>query len=294
MREGELDEAQRRFQQALALSQRLGEPSGKATYLHQLGTVFQRRGQWEEAERHYRESARLAEEGGDLQGAAQTWNQLAILNKDAGRPGVAEEWYRKSIDAKRRARNAKDTSAGLLNLANLLRTQPDRLVEARELADEALKLSQGLDPAAVEIWRHLNDFALIAEQQAAETRDGSRRDQFRAEARQYRRLGIEARINFAGTRHQMQRHLPLIGVVVVAAQDKSRQDELLLALTSPEAGGQDKLVAAVRQILAGERNEDDLGQGLDSEDSIILHFILRGIADPPTLNELIPDEPPAE
>jgi hypothetical protein len=57
-----------------------------------------------------------------------------------------------------------------------------------------------------------------------------------------------------------------------------------------EQRGWTNLVAAVRQILAGERNEQVLFAPLDLEDSMIIDTILRAIADPTTLSALMPTE----
>ena len=57
-----------------------------------------------------------------------------------------------------------------------------------------------------------------------------------------------------------------------------------------EQKGWTNRVTAVRQILAGERNEQVLVAPLDLEDSMIIETILRSIADPTTLSALLPAE----
>ena len=57
-------------------------------------------------------------------------------------------------------------SRALNNLADLLQTQPGRLAEARQLAEEALAIKQTLDPGAAEIWTTYNILAEIADQEA--------------------------------------------------------------------------------------------------------------------------------
>jgi len=61
-----------------------------------------------------------------------------------------------------------------------------------------------------------------------------------------------------------------------------------------EQRGWTNLVAAIRRILAGERDADTLCESLDSEDSMIVDAILQGLADPSTLNDLLPDQDSAE
>ncbi|MDA0918771.1 MAG: tetratricopeptide repeat protein, partial [Planctomycetota bacterium] len=145
MLEGNLAEAQTRYRDALALFQRLREPTTEAVVWHQLGRVFQEARNWDEAERHYREAARLKEANGLIggsNGVETTWNQLAIVSENAGRPEAAETWYRKAIEGGKQTGDLLPVATALNNLANLLRTQPQGLTEARELAEEALAIKQ--------------------------------------------------------------------------------------------------------------------------------------------------------
>lgn len=57
-----------------------------------------------------------------------------------------------------------------------------------------------------------------------------------------------------------------------------------------EEHGWINLVAAIRRILAGERNEQALCAPLSLKDSMIIETILRAIADPTTLSALLPAE----
>ena len=279
MLEGDLVDAVQRHQEALELFQSLGEPGMVAVAHHQLGLVFQKARQWEQAEQHYRESARISEQGGNLARAAHTWNQLAILNVFAGKPEAAESWFRKAIDGFRSLGDTAVLSKCLNNLAHLLRTQPGRLDEARQLAEEALALKETLDHGAAEIWSTYNILAKIADQQLQPDL-----------AAQYRQLARTAKRNFAGTSQEMKRHLSIIFGTVQAVLDPGKADEFRIALSQMEQGAWTNLVAAVRQILAGERNEQVLVAPLDLEDSMIIETILRAIADPTTLSALMPAE----
>jgi tetratricopeptide (TPR) repeat protein len=171
----------------------------------------------------------------------------------------------------------------LSNLANLLQTQPGRLDEARELAEEALAIMKTLDPGAAEIWTTYNILAEIADQQSQPDR-----------AAEYRRLAREAKRNFAGTAHEMKRYLPVILGTLQAIHDPDTADAFRTALWQMEEHGGTNLVAAIRRILAGERIEQALCSPLDLEDSMIIETILRAIADPTTLSALLPSEGAAE
>jgi tetratricopeptide (TPR) repeat protein len=279
LQEGDLADAVKRFQEALELFQRLGEPATEAGVQHKLGLAFARARQWEQAEQHYRESARLNEQCGDLAGAAQTWNQLANLNQFAGKPEAAETWYRKAIEGGRKTEDTLPTARALSNLANLLQAQPGRLVEARQLAEEALAITKTMDPGAAEIWNIYSILAKIADQKSPPDR-----------AAEYRRLAREAKRNFAGTAREMKRHLRVIVGTLQAIHDPGKADDFRTALSQMEKHGWTNLVAAIRRILAGERDEQALCAPLDLQDSMIIETILRAIADPSTLSALLPSD----
>ncbi len=226
MREGRLDEAARRYREALALFQQLREPASEAVLWHQLGRVFEESRQWGESERHYREAARIDAERGNLAGAAQTWNQLAMVSKNAGKPDAAEMWYRKAIEGFRANAERINLSKALGNLADLLQSQPGRLAEARELAEEALGISKTLDPGAAEIWSTYNILAEITDREAAATADPTRRQQLTDQARQHRQAARQAKRNFAGTQYQMQQIMPFVVGVVMAVHQPEHRAEL--------------------------------------------------------------------
>ena len=80
----------------------------------------------------------------------------------------------------------------------------------------------------------------------------------------------------------IQTHAGLILGVVQCIQNPDLRPLMEQALVVSEQNGWDKLVAAIRQILNGSREESILN-GLDDEDSVIVSAILRGLQDPNTL-----------
>ena len=74
----------------------------------------------------------------------------------------------------------------------------------------------------------------------------------------------------------------------MAAQNADQRDTLIArGLPTLEKGGWTNL-AAIRRILAGERDADALCESLDPEDSMIVEAILAGIEDPSSLQDLLP------
>ncbi|MFN0069725.1 MAG: tetratricopeptide repeat protein, partial [Limisphaerales bacterium] len=299
MKEGNLAEAADRYRVALALFQQLREPASEAVIWHQLGMVFQEARQWDEAERHYREAARIKEENGIISGAngaSTTWNQLATVSKNAGKPDAAEMWYWKAIEGFRAGEETINLSKALSNLAALLLPQSGRLAEARPLAEEALAIKQTLDPGA-EVWTTYEILAQIAEQEAlgVPPSGGAGGEPAKAgtpnPAREYRRLAREARRNFAGTRHQLRQLAPVILATVTACAGQAegleavKQFQLQMAQVSPEWQA---LSRALDRILAGERDEASLCEGLQFNMAMIIETILAGLRDPESLADLLP------
>jgi len=296
MREGKLNEALDRHRAALALFQQLQEPAVEAGAWHNLGIVFEEARQWDEAERHYRESARIREQQGLLGGtnrAAATWGSLAIVSEHAGRPEAAEMWYRKTIEGGRKTDDRVGLAKSLSNLANLLQELPGRLAEARQLAEEALTIKKTLDPGATEIWKTYGLLAEIAEKEAETASDGRLKAGLQTNAREYRRLARDAKRNFAGTRHELRQLAPLIHAVVDACtgQPEARQAVTKHQQQMSQAGAElQPLSRALDRILAGERDENTLCEGLHPNHAMIIETVLHALSDPSTLKDLLPDE----
>jgi tetratricopeptide (TPR) repeat protein len=290
MEEGKLEEARARYRAVLGLFQQLREPASEANAWHQLGMVYQEARQWDEAERHYREAARIRKDRGDLAGAAQTWNQLAIVSEASGKPEAAEGWFRKAIEADRNRRtgNPKNLATDLSNLANLLQTKPGGLSEARQLAEEALALKKTLDSAAAEIWKTHNILADISEKEGALAADSRQQAELQADARSHRRLARDAMRNFAGSRQELQKLLPLVDATVKAAQDSTQQENLDAFLKVLSDGGWGKITKAIHRIIGGERDPEALCVDLGPEESMIVETILAAWSDPSTLKDLLP------
>jgi len=80
----------------------------------------------------------------------------------------------------------------------------------------------------------------------------------------------------------IQTHAGLILGVVQSIQNPELRPQIEQALRLSEQNGWGTLVAAVRKIIGGSR-EESLMRGLDYEDSIIVGAILQGLQDPATL-----------
>ena len=94
-----------------------------------------------------------------------------------------------------------------------------------------------------------------------------------AKAKDYRRLSRTARANFAGTEFELRQHAQLIDGVVRAVDDAKVRQQLESQMQSAPPDWQN-LIAAIRQILNGQRDEDILCEGLNYMGSQIVLAIL--------------------
>jgi tetratricopeptide (TPR) repeat protein len=275
LHQGNLSEAEQRYLEALTTFQQLNEPAKEAAVWHHLGMVYEKGQQWDAAEDAYRTSAQIKESLGNLADAAITWRQLGNLNALVGNLGEAEAWYRKALKQYQKLENQADASQTLSGLAFILQNQPHRLSEARQLAEEAFAINKILDPAAAEIWKTYGILAMIADKQGDST-----------QAKEYRRQARQAKAAFAGTQYELRQYGQLIARVVVAVDDAEIREQLEIEMENFAEVWQN-LVAVIRRILAGERDENILCEPLNSQDSMIISAILRGIADPQSLEALL-------
>jgi tetratricopeptide (TPR) repeat protein len=304
MEENQPAQALQNYRQALSLFQQLQEPASEAVAWDLLGRVYQETRQWEQAERCYREAARIKENLGDRGGAATTWNNLAAVNASAGQPQAAEIWYRQAMAQFRADQDVLHLAGVLNNLANLLRGQPQRLGEARALAEEALALDQTLEPGAAQIWRTYHILADIAEQEAEAGVQPERR---RQQARAYRLQSQAAYRDFPGNQPFLKQLAPLILAACAALAPTQRTWFQRLRNQPPaaahpaalaelaewqaalrEAGPDEaRLADALDRLKAGQR--DGLLDGLGYRTALILDALLRGLADPASLDWLRED-----
>lgn len=77
-------------------------------------------------------------------------------------------------------------------------------------------------------------------------------------------------------------HAQFIHAVVGALRDRAQLPQLHEHLKAAEQAGWGRLVAALRQIIDGRRDES-IKLGLDEEDRILVDAILRGLDNPATL-----------
>ncbi len=108
-----------RYDQALEIYRRLGDLSGEAKVLNNLGTEAYFRGEWHDATRFWEGSAEAADRSGNVVLSATLRNNLAEIDIDQGRLERAEELLRRALDEFRGAGYRLGVAFGYANLARI-------------------------------------------------------------------------------------------------------------------------------------------------------------------------------
>jgi tetratricopeptide (TPR) repeat protein len=305
------------FNGKLALYQPMQEPIAKASILHNLGIIYQDQQRWDEAEHHFREAALIQESHGNLKSAIKSWNHLGIVSQFLGKTELANQWYKKVIEAeKQNGGNSLELALHLTNLAELLRHQPENLAEARDLAEKALFIKKSMDSGSVEIWKTYGLLAEIADVEANAAKDSGEQRKWRQTAINYRRLALDARRAFPGSRVILENCANLIILTVSVCgnfftenrslpwyhrlwrrpitvgdthhiEAKARLKEWQAELRH-ESLYSAQLADALDRLLAGERDPNILCSDLHYDSALIMLTILNGLENPVSLEWLIP------
>ena len=268
LQRGDLAAAQKRHSAALDTFRALNEPQMEAVAWHQLGRVAEEAKQWAEAERCYREAVQIRERIRDWPELTKSFNQLAIVAKGDGRFADAERWYLRALEAFEQLKDTGAQAKVFNNLADLYLTQ-NRLAAAESYARRALAIKETLDLSA-EPW---TTYSILAQIAAAQGQP--------AAAAQWRRKEQESYAAYAGSLHEIREWLPLIDGVVQVCQGNSELTQPVEQALAQYEQGWTTTVAAVRQILAGERDIEALRDGLAVKGFVIVQNILQQIANTP-------------
>jgi tetratricopeptide (TPR) repeat protein len=269
MLQGNLIEAEQRLSLALPLFQQLKKPLSEADAWHSLGEIHQQVKNLQAAAQAYQQAAQIREQQGELAAAAKSWYQFAQVNQTLGNLSQAETGYGKAIEFAKTNKDWIGIANGLYSLADLLHNQPLRLDEARQFAETGLSVSKTLDPNVATIWKTYSLLAKIAELQNDAL-----------QAHNYRCLARETKANSAQAQNELQQHQQFIDAVVAAVAKPALQSQLESMLQKREAKGWTQLTAAIRRVLAGDRDWNMLcdAERLDLLDSVILQKILQRVS----------------
>jgi tetratricopeptide (TPR) repeat protein len=145
---GELEEAQRLYNESLEIKKRLGNQSGIASTLHELGRLAQAQGDLKEARRLYNESLEINKRLDNQSVIASTLHELGRLAQAQGDLKEARRLYNESLEINKRLGNQSDIAITLHELGRLAQAQGD-LEEAQWLYNESLEINERLGNQSV-------------------------------------------------------------------------------------------------------------------------------------------------
>ncbi|MHB0857438.1 MAG: tetratricopeptide repeat protein [Anaerolineae bacterium] len=261
------EQARSRFQAALAHMERTEDLTDRAGVWSQLGTLAWQSGDLSEAERCLLEAVSLAEKAGIPALNAQTWMQLAQLAEKADRIHDAEDRYARAIGVFQQHQLRPGQFLAEIALAGLL-LDHQQLPVARAHAEAARALAEGSRLDA-EAWRA---FALL--ERIAHAEGQTDRETF------WRQRTREAFARSPEAEQVLMRWRPVVQGVAPAARGETLDEATVGLLESLEERPEwRQVVTAIWRILGGERSEE-LYEGLDHSDALVVTRLLRAIENP--------------
>ncbi len=189
---GRYNEADARYDTALAVARRAGDKELEGGTLQHQGILAGKRNQLERASRLYQRALELFQETGDYHGIMQTCNLLGVIEKKAGRLAEARAWFEKSRELAVRLEDQPGLGQAAHNIGivwqhegEAARERGDEpaarrsFEEARHSVEESLQISQAQKdkPHEAASWSqlaqihlHLGDLA-AAERHSHEARE---------------------------------------------------------------------------------------------------------------------------
>ncbi|MFZ1315403.1 tetratricopeptide repeat protein [Methanothrix sp.] len=154
-------EARRLYNESLKIWQDLGERSGEARTLHALGSLAEASGDYPEARRLYNESLKISQDQGDRRGEARTLRDLAMLAQASGDYLEARRLFNESLKIRQELVDRSGVFQTLHALGSLAEASGG-YPEARRLYNESLKISQDLGERSDEA-RTLHNLGSLAQ-----------------------------------------------------------------------------------------------------------------------------------
>jgi len=140
---GDYDEAARRYQRSLKIEERLGNQAGMATSCHQLGRLAYLGDDYDEADKRYQQALQINEQLGNQAGMATGYHQLGILAQLRGDYDEADKRYRQALQIDERLGNRAGVATGYSQLG-ILSAARDDVDEAVALHGRALAIRSQL------------------------------------------------------------------------------------------------------------------------------------------------------
>ena len=133
MEAGRYDEADERYDLALAAARQVGDKELEGALLQHQGILARNRNQLDRATQLYQQALRLFQEAADQGSMMRTYNLLGVAEQTAGRLAEARAWYEKSRDLAVQLKDQPCLGQAAHNIGTICQQEGDA---ARERGDE--------------------------------------------------------------------------------------------------------------------------------------------------------------
>ncbi|BAY24924.1 hypothetical protein NIES2100_47230 [Calothrix sp. NIES-2100] len=147
-------EAERLYQEALAIYRELGKEQDEAIALNDLGRVARLQGQYDRAESYYKQGLAIPEKLGHKETQATYCGNLGLLAFYRNQPTEARPWYERELALAQEVGQQNLVAHAQAGLAQVLEAEK-RYTEALPLAQAALEISERLRYSRLDWTRQL-------------------------------------------------------------------------------------------------------------------------------------------
>ena len=167
---GRLDDADARYDLALAISNQTGDKELKRMALQRQGLLAQQRNQLERASYLYQRALQFIQEAGDQGEMMRTYNLIGAVEMESGRLAEARAWYEKSSKLALQLKDQVGLGAAAQNIGIVWQMEGEaahercdepaarrHFEEARRFVEESLRIKQALgnEPGEAGSWNQL-------------------------------------------------------------------------------------------------------------------------------------------
>jgi tetratricopeptide (TPR) repeat protein len=140
---GEYEKALGNYEQVLKISEELGDRSSVAISLHQIGMIHYLRGEYEKALGNYEQVLKISEELGDRSGIASSLHNIGMIHQERGEYEKALEGYEHSLKIKEKLGDRPGIAISLHQIG-IIHQRRGEYEKALESYEHSLKIGEEL------------------------------------------------------------------------------------------------------------------------------------------------------
>jgi len=137
---GELDQALKYYEEALAISREIGDQWVVASSLSNLGSIYHDRGELDKALRHHEQALAMSRDNGDLWGTASSLSNIGSIYRDKGRLAEALKYDNGALKVARNLGHLLGVATDLGNVGLILTDRSEHEQAVPKLADSLITL----------------------------------------------------------------------------------------------------------------------------------------------------------